>query len=227
MHPLTANTKAARKHFKDDIEFVSKIEQIHDKQVELYQQSLIPKNLGTSVAVPPRNKFSLSSDESSSADIFSGLCQTSNHSVNSLYEKMNSKGLMRKDHFFRKDYGRVLELKLGKFKMLIGSNLLIFYKESLYPISLKLLQVERKLNPLSCLDMWLDNVMHNVEESAICYHKNGVVQEYKLVKTEEMSEIQEQKLFDPSVVKANALNILEFIKKSCIKEGGTYWIFKD
>jgi hypothetical protein len=89
--------------------------------------------------VPPRNNFSLSSDESSSADIFSGLCQTSNHSVNSLYEKMNSKGLMRKDHFFRKDYGRVLELKLGKFKMLIGSNLLIFYKESLYPISLKLL----------------------------------------------------------------------------------------
>jgi len=95
---------------------------------------------------------------------------------------------MRKDHFFRKDYGRVLELKLGKFKMLIGSNLLIFYKESLYPISLKLLQVERKLNSLSCLDMWLDNVMHNVKESAICYHKNGVVQEYKLVKTEEMAQ---------------------------------------
>ena len=49
---------------------MSKIEQIHDKQVELYQQSLIPKILGTSVAVPPRNNFSLSSDESSSADIY-------------------------------------------------------------------------------------------------------------------------------------------------------------
>lgn len=36
MHPLTANTKGARKHFKDDREFVSKIEQIHEKQVELY-----------------------------------------------------------------------------------------------------------------------------------------------------------------------------------------------
>jgi hypothetical protein len=43
MHPLTANTKGARKHFKDDPEFVSKIEQIHDKQVELYQQSINPK----------------------------------------------------------------------------------------------------------------------------------------------------------------------------------------
>ncbi len=48
------------------------------------------------------------------------------------------------------------------------------------------------MNPLSCLDMWLDNVMHNVEESAICYHKNGIVQEYKLVKTEEMNKNLEQ-----------------------------------
>jgi len=94
----------------------------------------------------------------------------SNRSINSLYEQMNEKGLMKKDHFFRKDYGRVLELKIGNFNMLIGSNLLIFYKESLYPISLKLLQIEKKLHPLSCLDMWLDNVLHDVNESAICYH---------------------------------------------------------
>jgi hypothetical protein len=83
---------------------------------------------------------------------------------------MTSLGVMKKDHFFRKDFGRVLELKLGTFKMLIGSNLLIFFKDALYPISLKLLQSERKLHPLSCLDIWLDNVLHNVEESAICYH---------------------------------------------------------
>jgi hypothetical protein len=29
------------------------------------------------------------------------------------------------------------------------------------------------------------------------------------------------------VVKANGLNILEFLKRSCVREGGTYWIFKD
>jgi hypothetical protein len=134
---------------------------------------------GSGNLVLPRNNFSLSSEESSSAEQFStaigttglDLCRTtSNISLNSLYEKMNKKGLMKKDHFFRKDYGRVLELKFGTFKMLIGSNLLIFYKEQLYPISLKLLQVEKKLHPLSCLDMWLDNVMHNIDESAICYH---------------------------------------------------------
>ena len=33
--------------------------------------------------------------------------------------------------------------------------------------------------------------------------------------------------FDPRVVKSNGLNILELLKKSCVREGGTYWIFKD
>jgi len=113
----------------------------------------------------------------------------SEYSSNTLYEKMMGKGVMKKDHFFRKDYGRVLELKIGNMKMLIGSNLLIFYKNSLYPISLRLLQVEEKLNSLSCLDVWLDNVMHNIDESAICYHKNGIVKEYKLCKTEDLPRI--------------------------------------
>lgn len=63
----------------------------------------------------------------------------SDYSANTLYERMMRKGIMKKDHYFRKDYGRVLELKIGNFKMLIGSNLLIFYKNSQYPISLKLL----------------------------------------------------------------------------------------
>lgn len=167
MHPLVGNAKGARMHLKDDPELVSKIEQIHDKQVEIYQQTV-----GHDKQIMTLSPFSLSSD-SSSADLFSAsqqVCKMSDYSVNSLYEKMNQRGLMKKDHFFRKDYGRVLELKIGKFKMLIGSNLLIFYKDSLYPISLKLLQAEKKLQPLSCLDVWLDNVMHNVEESAICYH---------------------------------------------------------
>ena len=55
------------------------------------------------------------------------------------------------------------------------------------------MQYENKLNPLSCLDIWLDNVMHNVEESAICYHHNGIVKEYKLLKTEEIPKLKESK----------------------------------
>ncbi len=78
--------------------------------------------------------------------------------------------MKKNDHRFKKDFGRVLELTIGGFKMLIGSNLLIFYKNQTYPISLQLVSSERKMDPLSCLDLWLDNVMHNIEEAAICYH---------------------------------------------------------
>ncbi len=63
----------------------------------------------------------------------------SKYSTDTLYQKLTNKGIMRKDHFFRKDFGRVLELKIGNFKMLIGSNLLIFYKNAMYPISLRIL----------------------------------------------------------------------------------------
>ncbi len=55
------------------------------------------------------------------------------------------------------------------------------------------------------------------------------MQEYKLLRTEDMATFNAKKThsFDPQVVKANAENILGFIKQTCVKEGGTYWIFKD
>jgi predicted secreted protein len=54
--------------------------------------------------------------------------------------------------------------------------------------------------------------------------------EYKLMKTDEMPFVDnnpKNQHFDPNIVKANALNILKFLRNKCIKEGGTYWIFKD
>ena len=67
MHPLVGNTKGARKYMADDPELVSKIEQIHDKQVEMYHQS--NQNLVTQSSLNP---FSLSSDSSSAGFFGSG-----------------------------------------------------------------------------------------------------------------------------------------------------------
>jgi len=174
------------------------------------------------------NSSSSSSKKSKDDVVGESICTPSRFSLNKLYERLLERGVMSSDHQFRKDFGRVLELKIGTFKMLIGSNLLIFYKNRAYPISLRLLSIDKRLDPFSCLDLWLDNVMHNVEETAICYHKRGIVQEYKLMRTEDMVVNEEgMKAFDPNVIKANAQNVLKFIKENCIKEGGTYWIFKD
>jgi hypothetical protein len=89
--------------------------------------------------------------------------------------------------------------------------------------------------------------MHNVQETAICYHQNGIIKEYKMIKTEDLPKSpgntpptngsqpashekagpERPLLFDPNLIKANALNVLGFIKSQCKREGGTYWLFKD
>ncbi|CDW87761.1 erythroid differentiation-related factor 1 [Stylonychia lemnae] len=229
MSPIKGNSKGAQKYLQDEPEIIERIENLHNQQIQSVRNQKA-NNIWN------QTWTNISSDSSSNNDFRTqqDICKPSKFSANTLYQKMIDKGVMKKDHFFRKDFGRVLQLKIGNFKMLIGSNLLIFYKSMNYPISLRILQQEKKLNPLSCLDIWLDNVLHNVDESAICYHKNGVVQEYKLLKTEDIPDINNQKssekkeqIFDPKIVKANGLNILNFLKENCLKEGGTYWIFKD
>ena len=78
---------------------------------------------------------------------------------------------------------------------------------------------------LTGLDYWLDNLMCNVPELAMCYHVDGIVQKYELVKTEDIPNICENK-FSPHVVRDIAQNILSFLKSNSTKEGHTYWLFK-
>ena len=88
------------------------------------------------------------------------------------------------------------------------------FRESSKPISV-----------LTGLDYWLDNLMCNVPELAMCYHMDGIVQKYELVKTEDIPNICENK-FSPHVVRDIAQNILSFLKSNSTKEGHTYWLFK-
>ena len=54
------------------------------------------------------------------------------------------------------------------------------------------------INVLTGLDYWLDNLMSNVPELAMCYHLNGIVQRYELLKTEEIPNLEDAK-FAPQV----------------------------
>lgn len=67
--------------------------------------------------------------------------------------------------------------------------------------------------------------MCNVPEVVMCYHLDGIVQKYELIKTEDlplMSECQ----FSPRLVRDVAQNILSFLNSKATKEGHTYWLFK-
>ena len=96
------------------------------------------------------------------------------------------------------------------------------------------------------LDAYLDNIMANVPQLALCLEEGGLIQGVKLLPTSKLpflrsSDIsqssestttmgetksvfqrQHEPLFSPAMVESNAHMILDFIKTNCAKENQTY-----
>ncbi|XP_060216625.1 uncharacterized protein LOC132644085 isoform X1 [Lycium barbarum] len=126
---------------------------------------------------------------------------------------------------------RVLFWQFHNFRMLLGSDLLIFSNDKFVAVSLHLWDVSRKVTPLTWLEAWLDNVMASVPELAICYHQDGVVQGYELLKTDDiflLKGISEDgtPAFYPNVVQQNGLSVLRFLEENCKQDPGAYWLYK-
>ncbi|XP_065071675.1 erythroid differentiation-related factor 1-like isoform X2 [Rhopilema esculentum] len=114
---------------------------------------------------------------------------------------------------------------LDDITMLVGSDMPIFGGGLFPAVSLKLRDATKPINILTGLDYWLDNLICNVPELAMCYHTEGIVQKYEMVLTEDLPKLEDCK-FSPKVVKSIAQDILSFLKSKCTKEGHTYWLFK-
>ncbi|XP_039024513.1 uncharacterized protein LOC120157476 isoform X2 [Hibiscus syriacus] len=126
---------------------------------------------------------------------------------------------------------RVLYWQFHNFRMLLGSDLLLFSNEKYAAVSLHLWDVTRQVTPLTWLEAWLDNVMASVPELAICYHQNGVVRGYELLKTDDiflLKGIDEDgtPAFHPHVVQQNGLTVLRFLQENCKQDPGAYWLYK-
>lgn len=86
-----------------------------------------------------------------------------------------------------------------------------------------------QITPLTWLEAWLDNVMASVHELAICYHQNGVVQGYELLKTDDIFLLKGisddgTPAFHPYVVQQNGLSVLRFLQDNCKQEPAAYWV---
>jgi len=110
--------------------------------------------------------------------------------------------------------------------MLIGSDMPIFGDQDHPSVSLRLHNAEKPINILTGLDYWLDNMMCQVPEVMMCYHLDGIVQRYEIIKTEDLPKISDEGKFSPRVVQDVAKNILSFLQSNAAKEGHTYWLFK-
>jgi len=122
-------------------------------------------------------------------------------------------------------FARNLLWTFEDIRMLIGSNMPIFGDADHPCVSLRLRDMNKPINILTGMDYWLDNLMCQVPEVVMCYHLDGIVQKYELVKTEDLPSIDGSK-FSPKIVKNIAQNILSFLKSNAAKEGHTYWLFK-
>nr|CAD7585938.1 unnamed protein product [Timema genevievae] len=87
------------------------------------------------------------------------------------------------------------------------------------------MDMSKPINVLTGIDYWLDNLMCNVPEVVMCYHLDGIVQKYELIKTEDLPHLEDSK-FSPKVIRDVAQNILSFLKSNATKAGHTYWLFK-
>jgi hypothetical protein len=112
-----------------------------------------------------------------------------------------------------------------------GSELLNFFSHRvvLHKIFIVLSSMFSQVTPLTWLEAWLDNVMASVPELAICYHQNGVVQGYELLKTDDiflLKGISEDgtPAFHPYVVQQNGLSVLRFLQENCKEDPGAYWV---
>ncbi|OWF38276.1 erythroid differentiation-related factor 1-like [Mizuhopecten yessoensis] len=123
------------------------------------------------------------------------------------------------------DFHKEILWMFEDIRMLIGTDLPIFCGNNYPCISLKLRDMRTPINVLTGLDYWLDNLMCNVPEVAMCFHLNGIVQRYELIKTEDIPNMEGSR-FDPQEVTEIARNILSFLKANATKEGHTYWLYK-
>ncbi|CAD6239249.1 GSCOCG00008661001-RA-CDS [Cotesia congregata] len=125
----------------------------------------------------------------------------------------------------RSHFSRNIVWTFENIQMLIGTNMPIFGGQTHPCISLRLRDMNKPINVLTGIDYWLDNLMCNVPEVVMCYHLDGIVQKYELIKTEDLPNLDDAK-FSPKVIRDVAQNILSFLKNNATKAGHTYWLFK-
>ncbi|CAH1982006.1 unnamed protein product [Acanthoscelides obtectus] len=122
-------------------------------------------------------------------------------------------------------YNRNVVWTFEDIEMLVGTDLPIFGGGTHPCISLRLRDMSKPINVLTGIDYWLDNLMSNVPEVIMCFHLNGIVQKYELIKTEDLPRLDNSK-FSPKLIRDVAQSILSFLKSNATKPGHTYWLFK-
>ncbi|CAI5721758.1 unnamed protein product [Hyaloperonospora brassicae] len=125
-------------------------------------------------------------------------------------------------------FQRILKWKFNDLKMILGSQVLLFSNPEHPAVSLKLHDMDKELSLCTVLDYYLDNVIANIPELAVCMHSKGLVRGYKLVETRQIPYMSStgRPLFNVHDVSMNASMLLKFLQENCSRPNGTYWLHR-
>jgi len=121
-------------------------------------------------------------------------------------------------------FRRAVHFEFHNLNLLLGSDTVIFNRGvHTSELNLQLHDMDSEVPKLTCLDYWLDNIFNQVPHTAVCYHKEGKVHGYQLVRTQDIPTWSGF-AFEPKAVMETASSILHFLQTNCTKDAGTYWL---
>ena len=127
------------------------------------------------------------------------------------------------------DFGQphLFEWEVGSHRLLVESSLVVFRGEGRTPMSLKLVDLAaERPNTGAALSTWLDNTIAGVPELAVCYHRDGLIHHYDVLRTDDVARLCAPP-FDPDAILAYAERVLAFLRVHCSDDGSQYWLLGD
>ena len=83
------------------------------------------------------------------------------------------------------DYTRVRRYAMDGLELLLGSDTVVYGRaDSSTKIGVHDVEEGTTITEARSLDMWLENTIGGCDECAICYHRDGEVSGYQLLKTD-------------------------------------------
>eukprot|EP00756_Hemistasia_phaeocysticola_P002629 Hpha_TRINITY_DN11789_c0_g2::TRINITY_DN11789_c0_g2_i1::g.31899::m.31899 len=125
-------------------------------------------------------------------------------------------------------FQRNLRWRFHDLNILLGSNPPVMrQEESGAEVMLRLRDADRPFSQVEALEMWLDNVMSDVPQVAICFHRDGEVQGYQLIGTADIPSLAGAPTFEPTQVQDYAVRVLHWLKDACKEDAGSYLLVRD
>ena len=134
----------------------------------------------------------------------------------------------------RAPFERVVRWRFDGIEMLLGSDTVVYSREGAAGaerVGVHVRDVGQRVTEVAALDMWLENTISGADDAAICYHKDGHVMGYQLVRTEDLPSFARTpaKRLAPDGDGATAVatlerakSILRFVQRHCTDDAATY-----